>query len=81
MGEAKRRGTFEERVRQSKLRETARHEDEERRWAEHRQQMMKKTVMGGRRSGMGMMAAAAVITGAGYSGMIERALDRTRRAE
>lgn len=81
MGEAKRRGTFDERVRQSKLREVARYEDEELRWAEHRQQMMKKTLLGGRKTGMGLMAAAVAIAGGGYNGMIERVADATRRAE
>lgn len=81
MGEAKRRGTFEERVRQSKLRETVRHEADERGWAEHRQQMMKKAVLGGRQSGRGILVAAAALATSGYSGMIDRAADRTRRAE
>lgn len=81
MGEAKRRGTFDERMRQSKLREVARYEDEELRWAEHRQQMMAKTFPNRRKTGMGLMAAAVAIAGGGYNGMIERAADATRRAE
>lgn len=82
MGEAKRRGTFEERVRQSKLREGARHEAEERRWAEHRQQMLAKTFPDRRKTGMGLMAAAVALAGAGLGGgMVDRAVDATRRAE
>ena len=81
MGEAKRRGTFDERMRQSKLREVARYEDEELRWAEHRQKMVKKTLLGGRQSGRGLMAAAVAIAGGGYNGMIERVADATRRTE
>jgi len=60
MGEAKRRGTFDERVAQSKRREAARHEIKERQWAEHRQKMMEKAVLGGRQTGRGLLRAAAL---------------------
>ena len=82
MGEAKRRGTFDERMRQSRLREVARYEDEELRWAEHRQQMLAKTFPDRRKTGMGLMAAAVALAGAGLGGgMVDRAVDATRRAE
>lgn len=58
MGEAKRRGIFDERVAQSKRREAARHEIEERQWAEHRQKMMEKAVLGGRQTGRGLLRSA-----------------------
>lgn len=78
MGEAKRRGSLEERIERSKQNELRRREQAERDEAERRKLQLEKALNGPRRAGgraggaRGMMMVAAALTIGANSGMMGR---------